>query len=131
VRVWTTEDGKEAIQIPGGGRVLGFSPDGKSLAAVQGNLLSLWDVAGGKLLWTVPSKLASDKDQALWFDFSPDGKRLAWNEGGKITLADSANGKSLMTITAEAGPLTFSPDSRRLALACQDGTALVWEVGGQ
>jgi hypothetical protein len=33
------------------------------------------------------------------------------------------------SLKAQPGPLAFSPDGSRLALACPDGTALVWELG--
>jgi WD40 repeat protein len=68
-----------------------------------------------------------DKDFS-GFAFSGDGKRLAWNADGKISVADAATGKISNTFKAQPGPLAFSPDGGRLALACADGTALVWET---
>ena len=60
--------------------------------------------------------------------FSPDGKHVAWNEGGKVRLVDVAAGKVARTLEGEPGPLAFSPDGGRLALCCQNGTALVWDL---
>jgi WD40 repeat protein len=128
IHVWNTDDGKEMASFPGGGRALGFSPDNKYVAAIQGELLSLWEIQGGKLVWSVPGKLGKDEDQGSRFNFAANGQRLAWNEDGKITVADSATGKTTVTIKGEPGPVVLSPDGKRLALACVDGTALLWEL---
>jgi WD40 repeat protein len=128
VRIWSTEEGKETIQLPGGGRALGFAPDGKQLATVTDEKVCLWDLQSGKQVWAVPGKLGSGDQGCQGFDFSPDSKRLAWNEAGKITVVDAATGKVEVTIKGELGPLAFSPDSRRVAVAYADGTALVWAL---
>ncbi|HYV36167.1 MAG TPA: WD40 repeat domain-containing protein [Gemmataceae bacterium] len=125
VRVWSTEDGKELAKLAENGRPLGFSPDGKQLASLHEDKIVLWETDKGKQLWSMPAKFGKGEPR---FDFSPDGKRFAWNEDGKITVADPATGKAVMTLKGDAGPITFSPDSRRLALACPDGTALVWDL---
>ena len=128
VRVWSTEDSKETIELLSG-RALGFSADNKQLATLHDEKVCLWDVHTGKQLWSIPGKLGKDELQGPRFDFSPAGNRLAWNEDGKITVVDAATGKVVTTIGGEPGPLAFSPDGRRLAVACPDGTVLVWELG--
>jgi WD40 repeat protein len=128
VRVWTTEDGKQATQLVGAGRSLGFAHDGKQMATFDGEKVCLWDLQSGKQAWAVPAKLGSGEQGSQGFDFSPDGKRIAWNEGGKIMVVDATTGKTIVTFTAQPGPLAFSPDGRRLAVACPDGTALVWNL---
>jgi WD40 repeat protein len=130
VRVWSTEEGKEPIQLPGAGRALGFAPDSMQLATVVDDRVCLWDLQTGKQAWAVPGKLGSGEQGSQGFDFSPDGKRLAWNEDGKILVADAATGKTMLSITTQPGPLAFSPNGGRLAVACPDGTALVWELKG-
>ncbi len=132
VRVWKMaegpESGKEIVKLPGIGRALGFGPAGKQLATLHDDKICLWDVETGKQIWAVPGKLGDDDNYGQRFAFGADGKLLAWNESGKITVVDAATGKTTRSLQSQPGPLAFSPDGRRLALACPDGTALVWEV---
>jgi WD40 repeat protein len=135
VAVFNAADGKEVLKLPGTGQALGFSPDGKKLATWQEDKVCLWDLEGEgegegpKQLWSVRSKEGAE---SLWgprVAFTPDGKGMAWNDGRQTVVADPATGKALLTLNGERGPITFSPDGQRLALACPDGTALVWDLG--
>jgi WD40 repeat protein len=128
VAVFSSEDGKEVAKLPGNAMPLEFSPDGKRLATWQDDKVVLWDVEGTKQLWAVPTKTGAEAAWGPRVAFSPSGKWIAWNEGRKTVLADVTTGKTVHSLYAERGPVTFSPDSRRLALACPDGTALVWEL---
>ena len=62
------------------------------------------------------------------FAFSSDAKLMAWNESGKIHLAETEGGRLLHRLEGEPGPIAFSPDGRRLAVVCPDGTALIFTV---
>jgi WD40 repeat protein len=128
VAVFNATDGKEVVKLPGTGQALEFSPDGKKLATWQDDKVCLWDLEGPKQLWSVPSKTGAE---SLWgprVAFTPDGKRMAWNDGRPTLVADAATGKVEFKLSGERGPITFSPDGQRLALACPDGTALVWDL---
>jgi WD40 repeat protein len=128
VAVFSTADGKEVVKLPGTGQALEFSPDGKRLATWQDDKVVLWEVDSAKQLWGVPCKVGAE---SLWgprVAFAPDGKRIAWNEGRLTKVADADTGKVVSSLKGERGPITFSPDGQKLALACPDGTALVWDV---
>ncbi len=65
--------------------------------------------------------------------FSRDGKRIAacaetlvtfWDVGRSIALE-----KKIQAHTADVKALAFSPDSKRVALVCDDGSVHVWEFG--
>jgi WD40 repeat protein len=132
VQVWKTESGDDAgkaiVKLPGTGRALGFGPNGQHLATIHDDKLCLWEVASGKQIWAVPGKLGEDEKHGQRFDFSRDGKLLAWNDEGKITVVDAATGKTALTLKTQPGPIAFSPESQKLALACPDGTALIWAI---
>jgi WD40 repeat protein len=57
--------------------------------------------------------------------FSPDGRLLAYRFGGKALLCRVRDGGLLFAL--EGRPLSFSPDSKKLATATRGGTRL-WDV---
>ncbi len=74
-------------------------------------------------------------------DFSPDGARVATaSRDGTARIWDASTGKLLATFlhsgaslgipekTAEVWGVAWSPDGRRLATACQERVAVVWDV---
>src|SRR5262249_22761633 len=54
-------------------RALAFSPDGKMLAVIVKNTVSVWTVDTGKLVWVV----TGDKQALHKLAFGPDGRILA------------------------------------------------------
>jgi WD40 repeat protein len=127
VRVWQTDTGKEVFKTPSE-MALGLSAEGSKLATLNGEKTVLWNAKSGKQLFSFPCKIAKSDRAFFRCAFTPNGKQLAWNEGGNIQVVDLATGKTKMTLQGEIGPLIFSPDSRRLAQACPNGTALVWDL---
>ncbi len=93
-----------------------FSPDGKELAAIGGNIALLWDVTSGKLLRT----FTGHTDGILQLAFSPDGNELLTGSFDKTArLWDVASGKLLRTFTDPdifiVTSATFAPDGRSIA----------------
>jgi WD40 repeat protein len=105
-------------------RLLAFSPDGRSLAAVTGCEVSGHDLLGEKTSFDWPCEGAGPGS------FSPDGRVFAVARGKGIGFL--APGKGL------AGPrlghrqpvtaLALSPDGSRLATGTRDGSVLAWDL---
>lgn len=125
--------------FPAAIETLCFSPDGKTLAAQDRNILSLWDVATGRRLW----KLMGRKADETAVVFSPDGKTLVnmaptkmikhfelrpdgenkinfTFTNGQAQLLDAKTGRLLRNLPFELNSPTtdavFSPDGKMLAL---------------
>jgi RNA polymerase sigma factor (sigma-70 family) len=144
-RLWDAATGKELRQLPRHNRhvsFVAFSPDGKKLLTgdledtfrgegdeIEGRLdtVRVWETATGKELLSIPVPLPHSGD------YSPDGRKLVCGDRkGAIHVWDATTGKRLTTLRQHEGPVMavcFDASGRRLASACQDRTACVWELG--
>lgn len=122
------------IETDGSVRTLAVSADGKTLFCGSGfDSFQLREAASGKEL--LQGKVGTNLLSAA---FSLDGRTLAVSAGGIFRAADAIirlfdipSGKELLRLQGHGSSvhsLDFSPDSRRLASAQSDSTALVWDV---
>ena len=128
---------------------VGFSPDGKLLAAavVHGSAaaghdtVQLWDAAIDQAVGVPLPADTAPGDGIIaggvnGVAFSPDGRLLATsNSDGTVRLWELASGRAvgaplLAGIGFQAGVngVAFSPDGRLLATANSDGTVRLWEL---
>lgn len=137
-----------------------FSPDGRSLLVTSDGEARAWDLPADDARRGPPAeprKVGGPDDFARLAQavYSPDGKRILTCDLSLIVAADSrgtavwdaATGVRLMTVGGCENPAagTFSPDGRRVAVACtrdargggkaagagpvDNGYTVVWQVG--
>jgi len=103
-----------------------FSPDSRLVVAKAHLGHHVWDVATGKRR---PPALYGDTVAS----FSPDGRLIGTaGDGGDVWLyaaeALTDHPRQLPRQGSRVVDICFSADSRRLATACADGTARVWDI---
>jgi RNA polymerase sigma factor (sigma-70 family) len=134
VRVWDAATGRELrhFAAPGGGvQGAAFSPDGKVLAAVGREDVTLWDFATGTPLHRLPVR-------PTCVAYSPDGKTLAVESlAGPLSLWAADGGKKICDLPREKTAtgtygLAFSPDGGTLAAGELEGGSVairLWRRG--
>jgi WD40 repeat protein len=95
--LWDVTTGKPIRSFTHAATSASFSPDGKTMAAGQGNVVRLWDVATGKEI----GQLAGHTRTLVSTCFSGDGKALAsCDKDDFIRLWDVATGQELRQFDA-------------------------------
>ena len=104
-----------------------YSPDGRRLAAVDGQALWLWDADTGAPLWSHP--LAPQGSYEVPLVFAPDGRQLAVAAASAIRVVDVESGRVRTELRAHAQheDLAWSRDSALLAAASEEGCD-IWRV---
>ncbi len=118
----------------GGAAGVAYSPDGARLASIG----ALGDVkvrnsSTGDLVFSLP---AAENEFGYSIAYSPDGKLLAAALKDKIVLIDPIRGEEMFVLNGlvegapnnEAVHISFSPDSRYLAIANMNGTPQIWDL---
>jgi serine/threonine protein kinase/WD40 repeat protein len=123
-KIWDATTGKLVTDLPGTYGEVGFSPDGRWLAA-RGYGLRLWDVASGR---------GGPEIGGGNFTFSADGKTLAAEtSSGVLRLVDPNSGLEFARLEDpnqdRALYLTFSPDGSHLIATNDDSQSIhVWDL---
>jgi serine/threonine protein kinase/WD40 repeat protein len=127
VKIWDANSAKPVHTLPVGATVgtVGFSPDGKWLAAM-GDELRLWKVPS----WEEGPTLVANRSS---FAFSPDSRLLALETGfGTIELVDLSTGQECARLEDphqdRARSMTFSPDGRHLVVNGEGQSIHVWDL---
>jgi len=134
VRISDASDGHTIHTITDAtGDVVGFSPDGKTLAVADSDgtySLRVWDVA------TVRDTATFDRteggDVITSVVFSPDGKTIAsWGLGNVIQLWDVASKRVRAVLIGAAdtvNSVAYHPDGTTLAAGGDDNTIRIWTL---
>jgi WD40 repeat protein len=118
-------------------QTLAFFPDSQRLVFLNDdNAAEVWDVTANRRVFTFPAPFQRDRtgtSYANQFGLSPDGRWLAvksesWRGVG---LWDAATGRRLVELPDEAGAVrwvSWSRDSRRLAVSRSNGSIVIWDI---
>jgi uncharacterized repeat protein (TIGR01451 family) len=138
--LWTAQgDGSGLIRLAQNATPLGFSADGGTLYALDGQLAIRAYAAGGSTSQALLATAGIENDEAV---FSPDRRYLAFRESGpgftgRIVLLDLSTGAT--SVLAEGtfsflytlSPQAWSADSRYLAVPRPaDGHLLIYHADG-
>lgn len=126
---WTS--GTEKSRMPGKlttELIHAFSPDGKLVAAAEGQQVRVLETETGQELFTIDGHVG--KVQAI--EFSPDGRTLASCGRNTVFLTNCESQQRLHKIRAHQGAITslaFSPDGKQIVTGSMDRTARLFDVG--
>lgn len=115
--------------VPGTGiQALRFAPNGAVLASAEGQTITLYDVASGRLL----RKLDKHDAPINALAFSANGQLLASGSDDRTAIIwDVRTGKSKHTLKGHdqtVRTVAFSPDGRLLASGSGNASVVLWDV---
>ncbi len=131
--VWNTSTGEKLAPFTklrvGIEPAVAFSPDERLLATEDvSKRLTIWNVPAG----TMRSRFTDYDDLATSVAFTADARTVATGHlHGSVRVWEVATGKLLVHFQAHHNhvhSVCFSPRGDRLVSACEDATALVWDL---
>jgi WD40 repeat protein len=138
VKIWDTLSGEEVqtLRIDTAAVRLAYSPDGRRLAVVCGDLfqptspgeVKIWDVESGAELCS----LRGHTQQITELTFSPDGGRLITSSrDGTVKVWDPKTGRQMCSLKASSSyvnTVAVSPDGKCIASGNWNGTVNLWDT---
>ena len=143
LKVWDLETGKVIFELEGhvpGVAGVCYSPDGKKIASLAGNLygksaeLKEWDARTGKeiLNFQRPAVAGGFGGGIVGgLAYSPDGKRIAAGMAQMLNVWDAETGKAVLSFRAHQHVITslaYSPDGKRIATTSPESDMKVWDA---
>lgn len=105
-----------------------FSPDGRTVAAIDGNDILVWELA----TQTLVHRLSGHSGRVLRLTFSADGRQLASGSADRTARVwEVATGRELHRFEAHesiVSAIEFSGDGKRLATGGLDRALFVWDL---
>ena len=143
-RIWdvTASEPKVVSELLSGTRAepaevsaLAFNSDGTRLATAAEDGARIWDVTASepKVVSELLSGTRAEPAEVSALAFNSDGTRLATAaaDGARIWDVTASEPKVVLKLsghTDAVNDVVFSPDSKLLATASEDGTAIVWSA---
>ncbi len=130
-RLIDQETGKETrmLEKTGALGICAVSPDGsKVLAALQKNVVGIWDVQANKISLSLVGHTGWIRN----FAYSSDGARIVTaSEDGTARVWDAATGKQLLLLSGHVSAVndaSFDQSGKRIVTAGRDKTVRVWDA---
>ncbi|MBR8835206.1 MAG: PD40 domain-containing protein [Stigonema ocellatum SAG 48.90 = DSM 106950] len=129
IRLWRSKDGSSIKTISNYGiKSVSFSPDGRTIASINGdNTVKLWNFKGDFL-----RTLKGHNDQINELSFSDDGKMIATaSNDNTVILWRSSDASLIHTLRGHSDAVQsvkFSPDSKTIASASKDNKVKLWRI---
>jgi WD40 repeat protein len=131
IRLWDVKTGKELNTLTVASRVSGlaFSPDGATLAAIDGNTagINFWEVSSGK---TLPG-ISTAKRYYHSIAFSKDGTLLAAGGSDKVVsifdVAKQSIKYNMEGHGSRINEIAFDANNSLLVSGSADGTVRLWD----
>jgi eukaryotic-like serine/threonine-protein kinase len=137
LRIWDTATGRVIHTIRAHAGMINdvnYSPDSRFVLTngFSEQIFKVWDATTGQAVRT----LLRDAGMSRGGVYSPDGRTVAVSveredQPTEVRILDATTGRQLRGLRGHADSaktVAFSPDGARLAGACVDGTARVWDT---
>jgi WD40 repeat protein len=131
VKLWDTTTLSQWAELPGAASLLTFSPDGRTLATIESDSVTLWDIRARQVRATLKltDAVASDVPY-LMHAFSPNGALFCATNDSIVEVWNAITGERLTTLKGHLDRisiLAWSPDGKTLATASGSKVKL-WNV---